>query len=123
MKRLLVLVLISSFANVSMALAGETIAASGARYAQQLAVAESAPAPAASAAPAAPLSAALVVPAAKKVAPSFQGSGGTLSRSGMSRGKKALIFAAIGVGFAASAWTIDHHVLDVTPSSLGTRQD
>ena len=29
----------------------------------------------------------------------------------------------LAVGFAASAWTIDHHVLDVTPSSLGTRKD
>ena len=34
-----------------------------------------------------------------------------------------MIYIGLAVGFAASAWVIDHHVLDVTPSSLGTRQD
>ena len=41
----------------------------------------------------------------------------------MSRGKKALIYIGLGVGFAAGAYTIDHHVLNVTPSSLGKRLD
>jgi hypothetical protein len=41
----------------------------------------------------------------------------------MSKTKKSMIFAANAVGFVASVWAIDHHVLDVTPSSLGTRQD
>jgi hypothetical protein len=27
------------------------------------------------------------------------------------------------VAFAATVWTIDHNVLDITPSSLGTRKD
>ena len=41
----------------------------------------------------------------------------------MGKGKKTLIYIGLAVGFAASVWTIDHKVLDVTPSSLGTRQD
>jgi hypothetical protein len=34
-----------------------------------------------------------------------------------------MIYLAAGVGLAATAWTIDHKVVDVTPSSLGTRKD
>jgi hypothetical protein len=41
----------------------------------------------------------------------------------MGKAKKTLIYVGLAVGFAASVWAIDHHVLDVTPSSLGTRQD
>ena len=52
-----------------------------------------------------------------------QAEGGNLSKSGMKKSTKALIYIGIAVGFAASVWTIDHNVLDVTPSSLGTRQD
>lgn len=36
---------------------------------------------------------------------------------------KAIILGILGVGFAASAYTIDHHVNDITPSHLGTRGD
>ena len=46
-----------------------------------------------------------------------------LSKSGMSKSRKAMIYLAVGVGFAASIYAIDHHVVDVTPSSLGTRKD
>ena len=46
-----------------------------------------------------------------------------LSKSGMSKSRKAMIYLAVGVGFAASVYAIDHHVVDVTPSSLGTRKD
>jgi hypothetical protein len=41
----------------------------------------------------------------------------------MSRSKKLMIYAALAAGFVASAYEIDHHVLNVTPSSLGTRKD
>ena len=41
----------------------------------------------------------------------------------MRKRTKMMIAIGLGVGFAAGAYTIDHHVLDVTPSSLGTRQD
>jgi hypothetical protein len=46
-----------------------------------------------------------------------------LSKSGMKKRTKVLIYVAAGVGFAATAYAIDHKVLNVTPSSLGTRQD
>jgi hypothetical protein len=46
-----------------------------------------------------------------------------LEASGMSKRKKIIIALVAGVGFAAAAYKIDHSVLDVTPSSLGTRQD
>jgi hypothetical protein len=46
-----------------------------------------------------------------------------LESSGMSKKKKVMIGLAFAAGFAAVAYTIDHKVLDVTPSTLGTRQD
>ena len=59
----------------------------------------------------------------KKARPRFRPEAALLSKSGMGKGKKTLIYIGVGVGFAATAWTIDHNVLDITPSSLGTRQD
>jgi hypothetical protein len=41
----------------------------------------------------------------------------------MSKRTKIMIYLAAGVGLAGTAWAIDHKVLDVTPSSLGTRRD
>jgi hypothetical protein len=41
----------------------------------------------------------------------------------MSKRMKAIIWLAAGVGFAATAYAIDHKVQDNTPSSLGTRKD
>jgi hypothetical protein len=46
-----------------------------------------------------------------------------VSKTGMSKSKKLLIYAAIGAGFTASAFAIDRHDLNLTPSSLGTRKD
>ena len=46
-----------------------------------------------------------------------------LSKSGMRTRTKVMIYLAVGVGLASAAWAIDHKVLDVTPSSLGTRRD
>ncbi len=46
-----------------------------------------------------------------------------LEKSGMRKRTKLLIYVAAGVGFAVTAYTIDHHVLNVTPSTLGTRKD
>ena len=46
-----------------------------------------------------------------------------LASSGMRKRTKILIYVAAGVGFAASAYAIDRHVVDITPSSLGTRKD
>lgn len=60
-------------------------------------------------------------PAPAKAA--FAAQQGTLSTSGMSKGKKVLLALVTGVGVAATVWAIDHSVLDNTPSSLGLRKD
>jgi hypothetical protein len=51
--------------------------------------------------------------------------GGTepLSKSKMGKKTKALIYLAIGAVLGTTAFEIDRHVADVTPSHLGTRQD
>ena len=118
MNRLLVFALVASIGNVSAAFAGESLLVSGARHVQQIAVTE----PAVPSAVAANTSV-TPAPVGQQATAAYQGSAANLSKSGMSKGKKALIYIGLGVGFAASAWTIDHHVLNVTPSSLGTRQD
>src|SRR4051812_19348204 len=100
MKRLLVFALVAVIADASAAFAGESILTSGARHVQQLAVAD---ASASAATPPAP--AGVAVPTQQK-APSYQQEGGNLSKSGMSKTKKSMIFAAIAVGFVASVWAI-----------------
>jgi len=112
MKWLLVMALVVTIGQASAAFAGESILTSGARHAQALTVPVQVSTPDASQTPSSP------APVA-----AYQGGGSTLSKSGMSKSKKAMIYIGLAVGFAASAWTIDHHVLDVTPSSLGTRKD
>jgi hypothetical protein len=121
MKRLLIVTLVASLGNVSTVFAGESLLESGARHAQQLA-ADRSTSPVAAAAPAASPAGAVVKVREKRV-PSFQAEAGALSKSGMGKGKKTLIYVGLAVGVAASFWAIDHHVLDITPSSLGTRQD
>ena len=118
MNRLLVFALVASLGHASAAFAGESLLTAGARRARQMAVESASTAASASTAPAT-----MAVPAGQKPAPSFQTEGGNLSKSGMGKGKKTLLYVGLAVAFAASVWTIDHHVLDVTPSSLGTRQD
>lgn len=121
MNRLLVFALVASLGNVSAAVAGESILTVGTRHVQQLAATETVAVSAPAAAPvAAPITGAR---SQKKKVAAYQDQGGNLSRHGMSKGKKALLFIALGVGFAAGAYAIDQNVLDVTPSSLGTRQD
>lgn len=118
MNRLLVFAVVASLSQASVAFAGETMLASGTRHVQELATSQSL----LSSREAAP--ATVSAPAVKPAAAAYQApSGGNLSKSGMSKGKKALLYIGLGVGFAASAYVIDHHVLNVTPSSLGTRQD
>lgn len=112
MKRFCAIALLASLAPTS-AFAGEGLLASGARHVQQLAAVPaetttSVPAPAVATQPA---------------AAAYQAGGGTLSRSGMSKGKKALIYIGLAAVAVGGILTIDKNVLDVTPSSLGTRQD
>ena len=120
MNRLLAFALVASIGNASAAFAGETILTSGARHAQELAVADAA---ATSTAVAAPAPAGAIVKVGQKATPSFQAEGGTLSKSGMGKGKKTMIYAGLAAAFVLTVWTIDHNVLDITPSSLGTRKD
>jgi len=112
MKRLFAIALVASIGNASAAFAGESLLSAGTRHVQQIAVTEGASE-----------SAATQPATAQKPLAAFQTQGSTLSKSGMGKGKKALIYVGLAVGLAASVWTIDHHVLDVTPSSLGTRKD
>lgn len=120
MKGLVVIALVASIGQASTALAGESILTAGARRVQQMAVTETL----ASTTPAPPRPSGAAVTVGTQAAPAFQAEGGTnLSKSGMGKGKKTLLYIGLAVGFAASVWTIDHKVLDVTPSSLGTRQD
>jgi hypothetical protein len=41
----------------------------------------------------------------------------------MKKRTKTLIFTAVAAAFVGVAYGIDHKVTDVTPSSLGTRED
>jgi hypothetical protein len=118
MKRTLVFLMIAVLGSAPAALAGESLLASGVRHVQSLASAQPAASTVAVAAASAPKKVAGTKPAA-----SLQEQVGNLSKSGLSKRMKALIFIGIGVGFAASAYAIDHSVVDVTPSTLGTRQD
>ena len=110
MRRVLAFALVLWVSHTSAAVAGETLLASAARLARDAARAQ-APTPTSSVA--APRS---------TLAFAEQGQA-SLAQSGMSRRKKALIWLAAGVGFVATAYTIDHKVQDVTLSSLGTRKD
>jgi hypothetical protein len=123
MNRLLALALVASIGNASAVFAGESLLTSGTRHAQQLAVSAVSDPSSTSTSTAAASTAAVAGQSAQKAAPSYQAEGGNLSKSGMGKGKKTLLYIGLAVAFAASVWTIDHHVLDVTPSSLGTRQD
>jgi len=105
MRRVLVLALIVSLGNASAALAGETWLASATRIARE----------AASGAP--------VRESVSPSAPALAQGQPALATSGMTKRKKILIALIAGVGFAAAAYTIDRKVQDVTPSTLGRRQD
>jgi hypothetical protein len=125
MRRLMVFVVVASFGSGSAAFAGETIMQSASRIVQQ--ASEPADRPATVENRASSIGASrpdgwvnpLTAPSAALLA---QGQP-VLSKSGMKKRTKAMIFLGLGVGFAASAYVIDHHVLNVTPSSLGTRKD
>ena len=121
MNRLLVFALVASIGNASAAFAGESLLTSGARHAKELAVAEASTSSTTTVAT--PAQAGATVKIGEKATPSFQAEGGTVSKSGMSKSKKLMIYGGLAAAFIATVWTIDHNVLDITPSSLGTRKD
>jgi hypothetical protein len=120
MKRILALALVVTLGYTPLAFAADSLVQSGQRHARLLATTTSVEKSDAAKSKSHPGS---VPSRATEPSSMFQESGGNLARSSRSRAMKALIFIGIGVGFAASAYAIDHHVLDVTPSSRGTRQD
>ena len=122
MRRVLVFALVVSLGNASALFAGESLAASGARYAHQIVQAETAR-PSTSIV-SAPARAGMVFGKAPAAALLQAGqTPGTLEGSKMRKRTKVMIGLALGAAVAVSFWKIDHGVLDVTPSSLGTRKD
>jgi hypothetical protein len=121
--RLLVLSLIASVGSGSIAFAEEGRLESGSRIVQEVGRAQG-PLAAASTRPIVASQAATLVnridPARSEAR---QGQEPGLSRHGMRKRTKIMIYVAAGVGFAATAYTIDRKVLNVTPSTLGTRKD
>ncbi|MBI3494219.1 MAG: hypothetical protein HY047_20930 [Acidobacteria bacterium] len=117
MRRVLAFALVLWLGNTSAALAGETLLASATRLAREAARSQ---APSRTSSDAAMASAR---ESASRSTLAFGQRQPALVASGMSRRTKVLIWLAAGVGFAATAYTIDHKVQDNTPSSLGTRKD
>ncbi len=121
--RLLVLSLIASVGSGSIAFAEEGRLESGSRIVQEVGRAQGLLAAASTRTIAASKVATLVNridPARSEIR---QGQEPALSRHGMRKRTKIMIYVAAGVGFAATAYAIDHKVLNVTPSTLGTRKD
>ena len=119
MKRLLVFALMATVGQASAAFAEDSLLASGARHTQPIARADGG-------GPTTTPSRRQTTPAvsiARHEAPALQVGQAGLARRSIRTRTKWMIALGLGAGFAAGAWTIDHHVLDVTPSSLGTRQD
>jgi hypothetical protein len=124
MKRVLALTAAVALVNASVAFAGDGLLASARRVARETAQTlarshEADTSRLAARSTVAALSAAR--PAAPALAQAQQEP--DLAAASMGRGKKILIAVAAAVGFAATAYSIDHHVEDNTPSSHGLRQD
>jgi hypothetical protein len=125
MNRLLVFALIASFGSSSVAFAGEGLVQSASRLAVEAGRAEATATPnvGAQVAPMLAQASSLLNRGGASRPAVFAQEQPVVSKSGLSKSKKMLIYAAVGVGFAASAFVIDRHDLNLTPSSLGTRKD
>ena len=123
-RRLVVLTLIGSLVSSSLAFAGESLLQSGLRIAGEVGRASVA-------LPASDSRRALADQPGKPVsrlapvrAEALQAQGEpALATSPMRKRTKILIFVAAGVGFGLAAYEIDRNVLNITPSTLGTRKD
>ncbi len=128
MNRVLVFALAAAMGSSSMAFAEESVAQSGSRILQQREASQvvaRANATTDSAASVSNRAAGWVKPltTGKNQTLFAQEGATTLGKSGMSKRTKVMIYAGAAVAFAASAYVVDHRVLNLTPSSLGTRQD
>ena len=119
MKRLVAIGLVMTLGSASAALAAEPLSVAAARAAR-----ENAAASAKADNPALRVVSFAVAAGVRDAAlAQGPGQGGTISSSGMSKRTKAMIYLGAAVAFVGVAYGIDHHVRDVTPSTLGTRQD
>jgi len=127
MNRLLMMTLVAALGSASVAAAEESLAQSASRAVKDVVQAQATPKAEAPAPARRPIPSQATMWASGVAAPNAAVSAGqeptVLSKSGMGKTKKTMIYLAVGVGFAASIYAIDHHVVDVTPSSLGTRKD
>src|SRR5262249_31688528 len=123
MSRLVALTVAFSLSTSSFTFAGEGLMQSGVQIVQQQVTQDARPAPAARRSLVANDSATSKSGFSASNAAALQEGPAVLSKSGMSKRTKIMIYLAAGVGLAGTAWAIDHKVLDVTPSSLGTRRD
>ena len=127
MNRLFALALVISLGSTSVAFAGEPLSASASRLAREStasqSLSQSKPDPVATAGFVSFAIAARVGVAPARNAAILAQQSGTVSSSGMSKRTKMTIYLAAAAAFAGTAYGIDHRVKDVTPSSLGTRQD
>jgi hypothetical protein len=122
MTRVVALTLVFSLSASSFTFAGEGLLQSGVRIVQQQ-VAQTVDLPSTTARSVATGDSAKATGFSASNAAAVQEGPAVLSKSGMSKRTKIMIYLAAGVGLAGTAWAIDHKVLDVTPSSLGTRRD
>jgi hypothetical protein len=120
MKRLVAMVLIVTLGSASAAIAEESLLASAARAVRAMSGEQTVKQPKTER----PLQMTSFAKAAGvREAALAQQQGGALSTSGLSKRSKTLIIAAVAVAYVGIAYGIDHKVRDVTPSSLGTRDD
>jgi hypothetical protein len=122
MKRLLAIGLVVTLGNASAAFAEESLLASATRLITSTRASAPAKVDSASANVAAIPSFAKAA-GVREAATLAQQAPGVISTSGMKKRTKTMIFIGVAAGFAGIAYGIDHRVKDVTPSSLGTRED
>ena len=121
MKRLLAIGLVIAFGNASVALAGEPIVVSATRLATAMSASQSVPQPKTDQRSLGVVSFAAAA-GVREPAPALQ-QGGAVSSSGLSKRSKSMIYLGVAAAFLGVAYGIDHNVKDVTPSTLGTRDD
>ena len=127
MRKLLVFALVGALGNTSAVFAGETLLTSATRIAQEVGQLQPVPAamPVTDGHRGLPLVSHAEVWVAK-VAQSplrFQQGGANLQSSGFKKRTKLMIGLGIAATFVASAYTIDQHSENATPSTAGTRKD
>lgn len=123
MKRLFALGLIVTLSNASIVFAGEPLLVSATRLAREVASTQVAAKSDRPATKELGVTSFAKTAAVGEPAALAQQGGGAIATTGMKKRSKALILAGVAAAFVGVAYGIDHKVTDVTPSSLGTRED